>query len=85
MSELPADQPPIKLDQLDRLEIENSILKINNLALQRSMLQKDFERANKEIGDLQGQLEQLKSRIEEKYGIDMKKDKIEADGTVVRG
>lgn len=69
----------------DRLSVENSYLKITNLALQRTLLQRDLVKAETELAALQAKLAKDKLELEKKYSIDLSKDKIAEDGTITRG
>ena len=54
-----------KLDGQDFLRLENLNLKIQNLNMQRGILQKDFEVSTEALNKLQAEMQTLKKELEE--------------------
>lgn len=76
---------PGVMSQEDRDSIEIRFLRLQNLELQSKMLVRDLEACRQMMLKEKSDLELLKVKVSEKYGIDLEKDKINADGTIERG
>ena len=76
---------PKKLEKQDILELKNFFLKIQNLKLQGDRLQEDTKKCHQMIGELQENLRKKRDELSEKYGVDLTKCQVAADGTIIPG
>lgn len=73
---------PKKLTEEERLRIENYHLKVENLRLQQERLQSDLRKSITMLQDLQVEIGKYQEALNEKYGVDLLKCHIAADGTI---
>jgi len=75
--------PPRKISEEDRLSVENLYLRVENLALQRKVLQQDLAKADGMIKEVQQKLVDKSKEFAQKYGIVLGRDQIAPDGTIL--
>jgi hypothetical protein len=78
-----ASKGPKKLEDIDRLRIENLYLQVQNLGLQAQQMQADLLKATQMRQEAQGKMALLQRELSEKYDIDLSKVKILPDGTIL--
>ncbi len=76
---------PLKLSTEDMQALEISFLKIQNLKLQGEKLVADAKKCNEMILEEHTKLRTTRDGFSVKYGIDISKCHIEADGTIKPG
>lgn len=74
---------PKKLEDNDRLKIENLFLKVENYRLQGERLQQDIVTCVQMRQKAQAEMHALQQELSAKYGCDFMKAKILPDGTIV--
>lgn len=74
---------PKKLEDIDRLRIENLYLQVQNLGLQTERMQADLIKATQMRQEAQSKMAHLQKELSEKYDIDLSKVKILPDGTIL--
>jgi hypothetical protein len=82
---LPAPSPELKLSKEDMLELEVSFLKIQNFKMQGEKLVADAKKCNELILEEHERLKAKRAGFSAKYGVDISKCHIEADGTIKPG
>jgi len=76
---------PLKLELEDMQALEIHFLKIQNLKMQGEKLVADAKRCNELILEEHTKLKARRDTFDAKYGVDMSKHHIEADGTIKPG
>ena len=74
---------PRRISAEDRLSVENIYLRLENLALQHKMLQKDLQKCEELIKEAQTKMLDKSKEFQEKYGIVLGRDQIGPDGTIL--
>lgn len=72
-----------KLTRDDQLQLENFLLKVENLRLQRKQLEADFHQSTRLLEQLQVEHTAFVARLNEKYGVELARCAIQHDGTIV--
>ena len=80
-AEVPA-QPP-RLTTEERLTIENLFLKLQNAQHQVQQLDQNKAALIDQMRQLQTEMEAQRAALSEKYGIDISRTTVKADGTIV--
>lgn len=76
---------PAKLEELEIKSLEIHFLKMQNLKMQGDRLQEDLKKCHQLILDEQQKLREYRESLSTKYGLDLSKCHIEADGTIKPG
>lgn len=76
--------PSRKITEEDRLTVENLYLRIENLALQKKLLQADLTRADELIREAQQKLVAKSADLQERYGFVLGRDQVGSDGTIIQ-
>ena len=80
---VPAVEAPKRLEDVDRLKIENLYLKVENYRLQGERLQQDIVTCVQMRQKAQQEMQALQQELSKKYDCDFMKAKILPDGTIV--
>ena len=80
----PAITPPGKqLEEAERLKIENLYLKLQNCQLQVQNLDNSKALMILQMKELQAEMEKTRAELSAKYGTDISRTTVKADGTIV--
>jgi hypothetical protein len=80
----PALTPPgQQLTEAERLSIENVYLRMQNMQLQVQNLDNTKAAIIEQMRALQAEMEQKKTALSEKYGVDIGRTTVKADGSIV--
>ena len=76
----PIAPPGQRLEEAERLKIENSYLKLQNMQLQMQNLDQAKQRLIDGMRAEQAEMESFRASLSKKYGIDINRDSIDASG-----
>lgn len=79
----PITPPGKQLDEAERLRIENIYLKLQNCQLQVQNLDNAKSMVVQNMKELQGEMEKVRAELSLKYGTDISRTTVKADGTIV--
>lgn len=74
--------PPSKLDEADRLAVENIYLKLQNLKLQIDLLDSQKKDAGMQMLKLQDDMRKKQAELSVKYGMSIEQTTVMPDGTL---
>lgn len=77
-----AEEPPKKLTDAERLDIENTYLKMQNLQLQVQNLDIMKGGLVDQMRELQKEMETKRAALSTKYGVDISRTTVGPDGTI---
>lgn len=76
---------PLKLEQVDIIQLENHFLKIQNLKMQGDKHVADAKACHQALIEEQAKLKTFRDSLDGKYGVEVSKCHIEQDGTLKPG
>ena len=80
-----ASELPDRVDDLDRLRLENAVLLRDNLGFQEERLLVELERVRQRKAEAMQKAVAVSREIGERYHMTPGRDRIEDDGRIVRG
>jgi hypothetical protein len=76
-------KPPTKVDEMDRLRVENAALKLATAQAQGELIAIEFNKCREGIAKYTKDLIVMRGEMSKKYGVDFSKHAINQDGTIV--